>query len=350
MIIFLYGDDDFRAKIKLSEFKAKFLREVDKSGGSLDYIDGEKTTLREINEKSSGGSLLASKRMVVIENIFRTKDKELLPEVTKYFKAKEKTGNDNIVVFLENFIKSKKKFDSVETVKLDADGREKPLTKAEKELFAFLSGVKIKQEFKKFNNIELSAWIRSEAELRGGQIGLKAASALIVATAGEMWQIDREINKLINYKRGQEPSLVGQGKPAEVNEADIDELVRGGFEENIFALTDAIGSKNKSLAIKLLEDEVKNGANEIYILSMIVRQIRIVLQARVALDLGKNPRQIATDLKLNPFVATKAAAQARNFNQDILKNILNELVEIDCKAKTGQGDVLTLLNLLVGRL
>lgn len=350
MIIFLYGEDDFRAKNKLAELKDKFLKEVDKSGGSLEWIDGERAAWREINEKSSGGSLLAPKRMIVIENIFRAKDKEMLSEVLEYFQAKENSGNDNIVVFLENFIKSKKKFDSVETVKLDADGREKPLTKAEKELFNFLSKVKIKQEFKKMNNLELSSWIKSETAARGGQIGPRAINALAVATAGDMWQIDNEINKLINYKKGQEPALVGDGKRAEINEGDVEELVRGVFEENIFALTDAIGSKNRALAVKLLEEEIKSGSNEIYILSMIVRQIKIILQARQGLDLGQTPKKIAADMKVISFVANKAIAQARNFNLESLKNILNQLVEIDYKAKSGQGDPLTLLNLLVGRL
>lgn len=350
MIIFLYGEDDFRAKNKLSELKAKFLKEVDKSGGSLEWIDGEKASLREINEKSSGGSLLAPKRMIVIENIFRAKDKELLPEVLKYFQAKEKSGNDNIIVFLENFLKTKKKYDSEETVKLDADGRDKPLTKAEKAFFDFLSGTKIKQEFKKLNNLELSSWIRNEAAVRGGQIGLRAINALMMVTAGDMWQLDNEINKLINYKKGQAPTMVGEAGLAEISEADVEELVRGAFEENIFALTDAIGSKNRALAIKLLEEEVKSGSNEIYILSMIIRQIKIILQARQGLDLGQTPKKIATDMKVISFVANKAIAQARNFNLESLKNILSQLVEIDYKAKSGQGDPLTWLNLLVSRL
>jgi DNA polymerase-3 subunit delta len=351
MIIFLYGEDDFKAKKKLSELKNKFIKEVDKSGGSLDWVDGEKTSLKEINEKSSGGSLLAPKRMIVIENIFRTKTKDFLPEVLKYFQAKEKSGNDNIVVFLENFLKTKKKYDREEIVKLDADGREKPLNKAESSLFDFLSKVKIKQEFRKMNNLELSSWIKKETESRGGSIGGRAIAALITATAGDAWQIDNEINKLINYKLGQEPVLLAGGAPmAEISEADVKDLVRGVFEDNIFALTDAIGSRNRALSAKLLEEEFLSGSNGIYILSMIVRQIKIVLQARAALDLGKNSRAIASDLKLNSFVASKAAVQAGAYKIEDLKRVLSVLVNIDFMAKTGRGDASTLLDLFVSKL
>jgi len=350
MIIFLYGEDDFRAKKKLSELKGKFIKEVDRSGGSLDWVDGEKCSLREINEKSSGGSLLAPKRMVVIENVFRTKTKDFLPQVLEYFQAKEKTGNDNIIVFLENFLKTKKKYGSEETVKLDADGREKPLNKAEKQLFDFLSGTKIKQEFKKLSNLDLSAWIRGETERRGGRIGNKAAIALISVTAGDMWQIDREIDKLINYKRGQSPAMIGEGAPPEIDENDVAELVKGPFEDNIFALTDAIASRNRVLSVKLLEEEFLSGSNEIYILSMVVRQVKIVLQVRAGLDEGKNPRSIASELKLNSYVVGKAADQARNYRLEDLKRALSDLVEIDRRSKTGAGDAGTLLCLFVAKL
>jgi DNA polymerase-3 subunit delta len=353
MIIFLFGEDDFRAKRKLAQLKDKFLKEVDKSGGSLEWVDGERAVLKEIAEKSSGGSLLAPKRMVVIENIFRTKTKDLLPEVLKYFQAKEKSGNDNIVVFLENFIKTKKKYNSEETVKMDADGREKPLTKAEKELFNFFSTVKVKQEFHKMNNMEMSSWIREEAAARGGKVSVKGANALITATGGDLWQIDKELNKLINYKTGQKSSLPASGMPVggdEISDEDVEQLVKGQFEDNIFALTDAIGSRQRSLAVKLLEEEFLSGANELYVLSMIVRQVKIIIQARAALDKGMPSRAMAAELKLNPFVASKAADQARNFKMDDLKKILSGLIDIDFAVKTGRGEAGVMLGLLVAKL
>ena len=372
MIIFLYGEDDFRAKQKLKELKDKFEREVDPSGSSFDWIEGEKATIKEINEKSASASLLSRKRMIVIENIFRTKTKDVLPEVVKYFKAKEKSGNDNIIIFVENFLKTKKKFTGTEIVKFDADDREKPLTKAEKELFDFLSkpfdklpssslrtgraGRNFTQEFKKFSNLELYDWIKKEASARGGIFTQKAVVVLSALTGGDLWQIDKEINKLINYKAGSNFALpIGKAsldkqEAVSIDENDVNELVKGVFEENIFALTDAIGARQKALALKLIEEEIRAGANPNYLLTMIIRQVKIILQVRAGLDVGDSPKKIASDLKLNSFVVSKAAGQARNFTIDGLKNILNGLIEIDYKTKTGQGDPLTLLNLLISKI
>ena len=108
MIIFLYGEDNFRAKKKIREFKDKFLREVDKSGGSIEYIDGKTADLKEINAKAATASLLASKRMIIIEDIFSNKNKDLLPAAAEYFRAKEKNNWGNIVIFCDNSIKNKK--------------------------------------------------------------------------------------------------------------------------------------------------------------------------------------------------------------------------------------------------
>lgn len=350
MIIFLYGEDDFRAKRKIRELKDKFLREVDKTGGSIEYVDGKTADLKEINKKAATASLLASKRMIVIEDIFSNKDKDLLPEVAEYFQAKEKNKWDNIVIFSDNSIKAKRKFGGEEIVKIDADGRDKPLGKKEKTLFDFLSRQKFTQEFKKLNNSELAAWIKKEVEERGGAIAPRAIQTLIGLIGYDLWQIDREIDKLVNFKSGMKPALTSGGAPAIIEEKDVEELVKGNFDDNIFALTDALGARNKALALKLLEEQFALGANEIYLLTMMTRQIKIILQARQALDLGQSSRNLVSEFKINPFVAQKAMEQARNFSLEALKIIFSKLVEIDFKIKSGQGEPQVLLGILISRL
>jgi DNA polymerase III subunit delta len=354
MIIFLYGEDDFRAKNKIRELKDKFLREVDKSGGSIEDIDGKTADLKEINEKAATASLLASKRMIIIEDIFSNRDKDLLPELADYFKNKEKNNWGNIAIFCDNSIKGKKKFNGEEIVKADKDGRDKPLGKKEKELFDFLSRQKFAQEFKKLNNSELAAWIKKETETRGGTISSRAIQALTGLIGYDLWQIDKEIDKLVNYKNGGAPTPLlpkeGFGGGLLIESEDVEKMVKGNFDDNIFALTDAIGARDKALTMKLLEEQIELGANEIYLLTMITRQIKIILQVRQALDLGQPSRQIITELKLNPYVAQKAIEQSRHFSLSALKIIFSKLVEIDYKIKSGQGEALALLNLLISRL
>ncbi|MEI6597040.1 MAG: hypothetical protein WCL13_02400, partial [bacterium] len=75
MIIFLYGQDNFRSRLKLNELKDKYLREIDKLGSGLKIINGAKANFSEITAAVSPSSLLSKKRLIIIEDIFINKDK-----------------------------------------------------------------------------------------------------------------------------------------------------------------------------------------------------------------------------------------------------------------------------------
>jgi len=329
MIIFLYGEDGFRARRKLNELKERFLREVDKSGNSFLVLDGEKATMEEINESTAASSLLAKKRMIVIENLFANKSKTVFGQIEEYFKKKK--SEDNIVIFLDGI-----------------SGKEKP-PKHKSGLFDFLRKQKYAQEFKALSNAEAAAWAKKETEARGGKIGRQAAAELVSLVGNDLWRISGELDKLISYKAGLKSALAGAEEAAEIKTDDIKNLVKGQFDENIFALTDAIANKNKIAAARLFEEQMEAGLTDGYLLNMIIRQFKILMRIRQALDCGLTSRKIINLLKLHPFVAQKGISQARNFSMDSLKNIFNKLVEIDYETKSGGTDAKTRLSLLIAR-
>jgi DNA polymerase-3 subunit delta len=332
MIIFLYGPDTFRSRRKLNELTAKFKKEVDPSGSNIAVVNGEKADLGKLNEAIASASLLAKKRLIVIENLFANK----LDNVPSQFLAqlkKHKEGPDSNIIIVWSEV-----------------GANEALNKAKTELFKFLSKQKYAQEFKILSNTETAAWIKKEVEARGGKIAAAAASELAALVACDLWQINNEIDKLVNLKAGQKLQLGNTESDFKIEVVDVAELVAGVFDERIFALTDALANKQKSQAAKLLEEQVNSGAAAEYILSMIIRQYRILLSVRQAVESGDGPRAVAAHLKLHPFVAQKSLGQARNFTLVALKNLLDRLLEIDYRNKSGQADVLTSLDLLIAKL
>ncbi|MFA6171390.1 MAG: DNA polymerase III subunit delta [Patescibacteria group bacterium] len=325
MIIFLYGPDSFRAKRKLGELKDKFRREIDIAGNDLVAVDGEKATLNQINELVSPASLFSKKRMAVIENVFSNKSAGLFAELLKFLKKNEK--GENIIIFLD-----------------PASSKEK-LAGEKNELFKFLAAQKYSQEFKELSREDLARWIKKEISDLGASITPKALD-LLMALAENSWQLNSELGKIAAYKAAITPA----GEKAQIEESDVHEMVKGKLDTNIFALTDSIGAKNKALALKLLEDQFQSGANDSYLLSMILRQFKIILGIRQALDSGGNSRNIASILKLHPFIVQKGMSQARFFKVENLKTIVSKLVEIDFDLKTGKGDLKTNLNLLIAGL
>lgn len=327
MIIFLYGGDSFRSRQKLNEFKEKYQKEIDRDGNSLVKIAGEKTSLEEINRYISAPSLFTRKRMIIIENIFLN-SQSILDAIYEYLKTKKNSEiiKENIIIFWD-----------------ETDGKNEKQNK----LFRLLKQEKLVQEFKPLNNNEVSAWIRNKFKKLDINIHNQDAMRLAAFFGSDLWQINNEINKLANYKKALLKNEIKAGELIQVNAADIDEMVRGNADENIFAFTDAISNKNKALALQLFENEIKSGVTETYLLHMIIRQFKILLQIREALDQGLSIRQINNLMKLHPFVMQKSQAQVRKFGTDSIKNIFNALVKIDQSIKTGRADFKSALSLLI---
>jgi len=334
MIIFLYGEDTFRSRQKLNELKEKFKKDVDPSGDSLSVLSGEKLTLDELNKASSSVSLFSKRRMIVIDNLFENKSQAIFDAVFDYLK--NKLSADNILVFREEISGAKlPKYKS----KL-FNFLKKPVLKKDAEAKSFV------QEFKLLSNTEVTNWTKKEVEKRGGHITLQAAATMSSLLSSDLWQISSEVDKLISYKLGQ-GKLAGNMQVAQIEAGDVREFVRGNFDENIFALTDAIGANNKALSLRLFEQQLEAGLNGVYLLSMIVRQFKLILAIKAALEQGLDQRRITNSLKMHPFVVQKGIAQARNFSLDALKKTFSSLVEIDKKIKTGKSDVKTEIGLLL---
>ena len=337
MIIFIYGENIFQSRRKLNEFKERFAAKFNQGGGGLSIIDGETATLEKINEAIGSASLFSTRRLVIIENIFSNKKEIIYKQLLDYLKERRldkisEDESDNIIIFWDNLSIGEK------------------LPAAKNEFFKFLDKQKYRYPFKALTDNEAAAWTKKEIEKRGGKISQPMAAALSSMLDGDLWRINGEIEKLVNYKAGQKLKLADGEKGAVISEEDIKNLTHGKVDENIFALTDAIGNKNKPMAIKLLDEQIEAGLTDGYLLNMITRQFRIIMQIRQSLDKGLSPRQIAGELKLHPFVAQKGIAQARNFTMPILKNIFNKLVEIDFSIKTGGLDAKTGLGLLLAKM
>ncbi len=111
----------------------------------------------------------------------------------------------------------------------------------------------------------------------------------------------------------------------------------------------SIGSRDGSRALRLLRKTVEQGSVPA-VFGMVVRQFRLLLQAREALDAGTPAANLAQALEVHPFVAQKLASQARNFTLPTLENIYRRLRDIDEEVKIGRVELDTAMELLVAQL
>ena len=93
---------------------------------------------------------------------------------------------------------------------------------------------------------------------------------------------------------------------------------------------------------------VRNEA-PLYLLFMITRQFRILLQVRLLQTANLAPSELAQRLGQHPFVVEKASRQARQFTVPQLEAILGRLLQADLALKSsGINPVLELDMLVVG--
>lgn len=317
MIFFLYGPDNYRSRQKMKELKAKFLTDIDSSSLNLTILDGEKIKIEDFNSAVATPPFLARKRMVIVANLISgNKNKEINKQVVEIL-AKENLLKDIILVFWEG--------DKVDE---------------RTSLFKRLAKEKYAQRFDLFKDQELKNWLRLEVKHHGGSIAGGAIDKLVESVGNDLWEASSEIAKLVAYK-----------DKKTIEAEDVTALVRGKFDDNIFNFIDAIAAKNQKLALHLLEDQLDSGANELYLLTMLIRQFRILLQVKsLAAGYKISSREVAEELKLHPFVAQKALYQIKNFSEKQLEEIYRQLLAVDVKIKTNWSESRVLFSLLLTKI
>ena len=334
MIIFIYGQNTFSSQRKLKDLKDKFIKDVKQGEDSIKTIDGESMTVEQLVQALGSSSLFSPKRLIVVQNISKNKDKTIFKRLRDYLRdldkkrGEEETKDDNILFFMDEHSGEKL-------------GRNV--------LWQYLLKQKFVQKYPLLSLGQLSQWIVQRAAYYGGTLTPSQISKISGTFSSNLWQIDSELKKIIYYKRGISENLDKDTKVV-IEDGDLDNMSRGKVDENIFALTDAIGNKNKKLAISLLENEIEAGAADVYLLHMIVRQFKIMLQVKQGLDSGLTPREMASALRLHPYVVQKSLQQVNSFSLLFLKNIFLKLTELDGEMKTGRSEFKVSLGILIARL
>lgn len=306
MIFYLYGTDTYRSREQLGRLKTKFLADVQGADNTILYFDGKDVTFDALRSELVSGTLFSSKKMLVIENFLKSGKKEEKKLVHNFLEEKDKELEDAII-FLED----------------KEDGKKKAATKFEK----FLAKQKYAYEFNQLSVGQLKGWAMKKFEESNVKIETDALDLLVNIVGTDLWTLSSEVDKLVNYAEGKKVAIV-------IREM-VSLFVRAKTDDNIFQLIDAISLQNTKKALELLNGQIESGVNEIYIHTMITRQFRILLQVKTLSERGPVTKQdVASRLKLHPFVAQKAIAQVQRYTLERLVEIYDQLVEIDVKLKS----------------
>jgi DNA polymerase-3 subunit delta len=182
------------------------------------------------------------------------------------------------------------------------------------------------REFNPLKGVQLRNWMQARAKSSGCTISLPALQLLAELVGGNLSLLSIEIDKLCLYAQGRT-----------IEEKDVKSLVAYAQETSVFNMVDALLERNASKATRLLHQLEDEGAAPAYLLFMITRQIRMVIQAKDMLQ----QKQAATDIGhalgiSSDYVLQKVREQARAHAMDQLKAIYRKLLDADISIKTGR--------------
>lgn len=314
MLIFLYGEDNFRSRQKLNEIIKKY-KSKHKTGLNFYRLNFAENSFEELKELVKTSPMFAEKKLVVLEGAF-DKNADSQKELAGYLKEKEiaKDG-DVMLVFWERQTPDKRT-----------------------ELFKFLTKkTNTSQEFNKLSGAKLENWIKREVEKRDGKIEEAAAQRLAVSVGNDLWQMANEIEKLIAFSGGSQT----------IKSNNIDEMVKAKVNVDIFNTVDVLTKRDKREVLRLLHQHLDRGENELYLMSMFVRQFRNLLIIKDLMEKGIAFYELSKKTGLHPFVVKKTWEQTSGFTLDGLKKIYSKLLDLDLAIKVGKMDSRTALDVLV---
>jgi DNA polymerase-3 subunit delta len=175
---------------------------------------------------------------------------------------------------------------------------------------------------------ELPFWLKQRSEKLGLKLTPPQQRTMIERLGPNLLRIRTELEKLQTF-------LGGRSAPSD---AELDALIPGEPEPDIFGLIDAVAQRNPRLGLPRLVELLDSGENETKILATLSRQFRNITAALTARAAGVTAKALAGTLGINPYVAEKSFSQASRFTLAELARISERLVAADYRMKSGQRE------------
>jgi len=314
-VILLYGNDEYAIARRVKEFEADF---PDATGAGMNTarLDARTMSDDELNNAVNAMPFLAPKRLVVLAS---PSARYNAPAARKKF-----------CEFLERIPESGRLVIHEQLEPKEADKHW--LVKWVGKNTATASA----QAFMLPRAKEMAAWMAREVQDQGGQIERSAADRLAEMVGVDTRQAAQEIAKLLAYVNW----------ARQVKLEDVEAVCIVTSQQSVFDFVDALasgdGKRAQSLLHRLLDDE-----DWFSVWGMVVRQFRLLIQAREILDARGNKDDVARALGVHPFVAEKTTGQAKRFSIEALESNYHRLIEIDEGVKTGQVTLDLAMDMLV---
>ena len=191
-------------------------------------------------------------------------------------------------------------------------------------------------ESKKLYDNQVADWIRRVLSGQNYTISPKASQMLVEFLGTDLSKINNELEKL----------KIILPKGTQISPEHIEEHIGISKDYNNFELRKAIGDRNSVKAFKIVNYFGNNPKDNpmVVTVSLLFSFFSQLLHLHGLND--KNPRNVASALKINPYFVNEYITAARNFPMRKVSIVISTLREFDVKSKgvnsnaVPQGDLL----------
>ena len=179
-------------------------------------------------------------------------------------------------------------------------------------------------ECQRLTGTQLQEWTAHTVVQRGYRMAPTALQALLHDQVADLRTISQEIDKLCAYA----------GDRVDISIADVHAVTQASRPHSIFALSDALGARQTGPALTLIERLLDQGEPPLVILSMMVRQVRLLWSSKHLSQQRYDTPGIAKALGLPLAVCRQLVAQSRQISLAHLRVMYTTALEADLALKT----------------
>lgn len=316
MAIYLfYGEETYLLETRVKKIKKEYQQLI----LGINFIQIDDTNVEELIADLETPAFGFDKKLIIAKNtgIFKKEKK-----TTKSDSKKKKVDdiklplNEKIAKYIQENLEELKNTVDLVFVEQEVD---------KNALYQTIEKVGEVKEFALLKLPDLIAYIKKIAVAYKVNIDDVTAKYLVECCGTSMQDLINELRKLIEYK----------GENSNITKQDIDLLCTKQIQAVIFDLTDNLGKKETSKALEVYNGLISNKEPIQKILITLYNHFKKLYIIKIA---EKYNEDVATAMNLKPnqlFLVSKYKTQARYFETQELREVLEALIDLDANYKIG---------------
>jgi DNA polymerase-3 subunit delta len=313
-VYYLFGEDSYSVDVTFEAIE-KAAQPFITSDFDKEVLYGENQSFTNIIGLASTFPFGSEKKLIIVKQAEKLKDKKEKKEIVSYF---ESPAEFTVLVFLH----------------------EGTITNPTSEPYKTLANQGYLFEAKELKGKSLIDWLISTVEKSGKTISYDNAQLLTDISGENRNTLESQLEKIFIY--------VGDNKDITIE--SIRGLSTSLKQYTIFDLQNAIGKKNKSAALKVVFNLLKNGMEPIQVIAMLNKYFTSLARLNELTTSNTNEFQVARIMGTHPFYLKDYYNARKMYSDRHLTAAFSALLKADLSIKTTSLDDYTLLSVLIAEI